>query len=154
MSHPCSGGAPSAADAFSMADVTDGQAFHARNRAAALLGIEVVDLAPGRATLSMVLRADMTNPHGIGHGGIVFTLADTAFGYAANAGQPPALALTAEITFVAPCRPGDVLQACATRQSQGGRTAVYDVRVTDRAGTLIALFRGIAYRTGPGTAPR
>lgn len=127
--------------------------LHARHPAARLLGIELVALAPGRATVSLAVRADMLNPHGTGHGGIVFALADTAFGYASNASQPPAVALSAEIVFIAPCRPGDVLHATATRLSQGGRTAVYDVRVTDASGRLVALFRGIAYRPGRSPSP-
>jgi acyl-CoA thioesterase len=95
----------------------------------------------------MTVRDDMVQGHATCHGGLVFTLADTAFAYACNACNRVTVALGAEITFVAPAHAGDVLTATARERSRTGRTGVYDVEVTNAAGTLVALFRGTSYET-------
>jgi acyl-CoA thioesterase len=127
------------------AAVRDG--MYARDRAAQALGIAVDAIEPGAAVCRMTVRADMVQGHGTCHGGIVFTLADTAFAYACNACNRVTVALGAEITFVAPARLGEVLVATARERSRSGRTGVYDVEVTDGAGALVALFRGTSYET-------
>jgi acyl-CoA thioesterase len=123
------------------------EGMYARDRAAQALGIAVDAIESGAAVCRMTVRDDMVQGHGTCHGGIVFTLADTAFAYACNACNRVTVALGAEITFVAPARAGDVLIATARERSRSGRAGVYDVEVTDGAGALVALFRGTSYET-------
>ena len=101
----------------------------------------------------MTVRDDMVQGHATCHGGIVFTLADTAFAYACNAYNRVTVALGAEITFVAPARAGEVLIATARERSRTGRTGIYDVEVTNGDGALVALFRGTSTRRGEVVAP-
>jgi acyl-CoA thioesterase len=124
-----------------------GAGMYARDRAAQELGIALEAIAPGAAVCRMTVRDDMAQGHGTCHGGIVFTLADTAFAYACNAYNRVTVALGAEITFVAPARAGDVLTATARERSRTGRTGVYDVEVRSGEGTLVALFRGTSYES-------
>jgi acyl-CoA thioesterase len=121
------------------------QQMYGRDRAAQALGITVAAIGPGRADCRMAVREDMLNGHATCHGGLIFTLADTAFAYACNAGNRATVALTCHITFVAPARPGEVLCASAREQSRTGRTGVYDVEVRRADGAIVALFRGQAY---------
>ena len=121
--------------------------MYARDRASNALGIRVDDIAPGFARCSMTVREDMINGHDICHGGIIFTLADTAFAFACNARGRLTVALAAQITFTSPGRLNDVLIATATEQSRAQRTGVYDVKVTTEDGRDIALFRGNSYET-------
>ncbi|HET6627610.1 MAG TPA: hydroxyphenylacetyl-CoA thioesterase PaaI [Nocardioidaceae bacterium] len=93
------------------------------------LGMELVDVAPGRATVRMTVREDMVNGHGIGHGGFTFSLADSAFAFACNTYNRRTVAASAEIAFRAPTRLGDVLTAAAVERSREGRDGVYDVTV-------------------------
>jgi acyl-CoA thioesterase len=94
----------------------------------------------------MTVRGDMVNGHHICHGGLIFTLADTAFAYACNAYNRNTVASGCNIDFVATGREGDTLQAEAVERTLSGRTGVYDVTVRDSAGNTIALFRGKSYR--------
>jgi acyl-CoA thioesterase len=131
-----------------------GDGMYARDRAAQALGIMVDSIGPGGAVCRMSVRDDMVQGHATCHGGIVFTLADTAFAYACNAYNRVTVALGAEITFVAPARAGEMLIATARERSRSGRTGVYDVEVTRHDGTLVALFRGTSYETrGEVVAP-
>ena len=101
------------------------------------LGMELVAVAPGRATLRMRVRADMVNGHAIGHGGFTFTLADSAFAFACNSYNRSTVAAACEVRFLAPTRLGDVLEATAVERSRAGRDGVYDVTVPlrrDRGG--------------------
>ena len=122
------------------------EAMYARDRAAQMLGIDVVEIAPGHAKCTMTVRDDMLNGHDICHGGIVFTLADTAFAYACNSRNERAVALQCSISFAAPARAGERLSAVAEERAAGGRTGTYDVTVLGPDGTPIALFRGTNYR--------
>lgn len=117
-------------------------AMYPLDRTASSLGIEVVEIGPGRARARVVIGPDMTNGHGICHGGILFTLADTAFAYACNSHNRNAVASGCSIDFVAPARVGDTLTAAAQERALAGRSGVYDVEVTDQDGRRIALFRG------------
>jgi len=112
------------------------------DKASQALGMSLADIGPGFAVLSMIVRADMANGHGMCHGGFMFLLADSAFAFACNSHNQRAVAAGAEIHFVAPAKVGDVLTAQATEQHREGRSGFYDVRVTDQNGALIALFRG------------
>jgi acyl-CoA thioesterase len=121
-------------------------AMWARDRAAQALGIRIEAVGPGTATLSMLVRGDMVNGHHICHGGLIFSLADTAFAYACNAYNRSTVASGCNIDFVAPGKEGDTLTAEAVERSLSGRTGVYDITVRDSAGKTVALFRGKSYR--------
>ena len=122
------------------------EAMWSRDRAAQTLGMSRVSIAPGQATLQMVVRPDMTNGHHICHGGLIFTLADTAFAYACNSYNQTTVASGCNIDFLAPAREGDTLEAVAIERSAAGRTGVYDVDVRVVGGGAVALFRGKSYR--------
>jgi len=113
----------------------------ANDTASRALGIEIVDAGPGVATARMQVRADMVNGHGIAHGAFVFAVADTAFACACNSDGPVTVAAAADITFVAPARSGDLLEARAEQRTSFGRSGIYDVTVR-RGDDVIAEFRG------------
>jgi acyl-CoA thioesterase len=124
-------------------DLAERQAaeMYAADVASRSLGIEVRDVAPGRATATMVVTETMVNGHGICHGGFVFLLADTAFAFACNTRGPAVVAAGADVSFLAPVRVGDVLVAEGVERVVRGRSGLYDVTV--RAGdTVVAEFRG------------
>lgn len=121
-------------------------AMYDRDHCAQAHGIEVTHVAPGRATLTMTVRKDMVNGHDILHGGLCFTLADTAFAFCCNSHNYNTVAHSCSITYTNPGRLGDVLTAEAVESYQQGRNGVTDVRVTNQAGSLIALFRGNSRR--------
>jgi acyl-CoA thioesterase len=113
----------------------------AADAASAALGMRVEDLGEGRAVVSMVVRDDMVNGHDLCHGGLIATLADSAFALACNSHGPVTVAAGFSIDFLEPARLGQVLHAEAREVSLRGRSGVYDVTV--RAGeTVIAEFRG------------
>jgi acyl-CoA thioesterase len=114
------------------------------DRCAAALGLKLLEVRPGFARLEMRVREDMLNGHGTGHGGMIFALADSAFGVASNSRGRRAVAAGCAIEFLRPVMPGDVLVAIASEQALAGRTGVYDVRVENQAGDVVALFRGKA----------
>jgi acyl-CoA thioesterase len=113
------------------------------------LGMSIVDIGSGRATLSMTVQPHMVNGQRIAHGGFIFTLADSAFAFACNSHNEKAVAAQGNITFIKPGRLGDTLVATAREVSHGGRSGIYDVRVTV-GGEVIAEFRGHS-RTIGGT---
>ena len=119
-------------------------AMLAADAASTALGIEVLQLAEGRATVRMPVRPDMLQGHGTCHGGIVVALADTAFAAACNSrGTGPSVAASADVTWVRPAFAGDVLVAEADEHTRSGRTGVTDVTVTrEQDGQVVALFRG------------
>jgi acyl-CoA thioesterase len=121
--------------------------MYARDHTARALGIVVEAIGPGVARCRMSVRQDMVNGHATCHGGITFTLADTAFAYACNACNRTTVAQGAQISFIAPARLGEVLIASAREQSRSGRIGVYDVEVARADGTVVALFRGTSYET-------
>jgi acyl-CoA thioesterase len=110
------------------------------------LGVEILDVAPGSVQISMTVRPEMVNGHGLCHGGIIFTLADSAFALACNSHGEPMVAAGASIEFLAPIRAGERLMALATEISRGAHNGVYDVRVTKSCGETVALFRGRSAR--------
>ena len=117
------------------------EAMWKEDGASQALGMQLVDVKPGQATLSMTIRPDMVNGHQIAHGGFIFTLADSAFAFACNSHNDKSVAAQGNITFVKPGKLGDVLVATALEISRSGRSGIYDVRVT--AGSeVIAEFRG------------
>lgn len=117
------------------------------DRASRDLGMRIVDVGPGTATVGMPVRADMVNGHGIAHGGFVFALADSAFAFACNSHDVRTVAYGCTITYLAPCRLGDELVAVAAERSLVGRTGTCDVSV--RVGdVVVAEFRGTSRTLG------
>ena len=114
----------------------------ADDRASQALGMQLLEVRPGYARISMTVRRDMTNGHGMCHGGFMFLLADSTFAFACNSHNQKAVAASAEIHFLVPAHEGDVLTAEGQEQHLAGRSGVYDTRVTDQNGKLVALFRG------------
>lgn len=106
-----------------------------------LLGMEVLEMSEGHAVVTMPVRGDMLNGHAIVHGGLVFTLADTAFAMACNSEGSVTVSSGAEITFFAPSHEGQLLTATAKLRSQRGRSGIYDVEVRNETG-VVAEFRG------------
>lgn len=115
------------------------------DRASRLLGMRIVDVTPGSATLSMTIRDDMLNGHDICHGGLITTLADSAFAFACNSYNELTVASGFSVDLLAPGRFGDVLTARCTEVSKAGRTGVYDTEVTNQRGERVAIFRGRSY---------
>jgi acyl-CoA thioesterase len=135
----------SPAEAQALADAT-AEAMFSRDRAAQALGIKIVRVQPGASLLTMTVRSDMVNGHHICHGGMLFSLADTAFAYACNSGNHNTVASACQIDFLAPAHEGDTLIASASEQAASGRAGVYDVSVHRSDGQLLALFRGKSHR--------
>ncbi|WP_270353288.1 hydroxyphenylacetyl-CoA thioesterase PaaI [Microbacterium testaceum] len=118
-----------------------------RDRASAMLGMVVEHDAPGESRVSMIVRDDMLNGFAITHGGLVFTLADTAFAIACNEDERVTVAGGADITFLKSTTSGQTLTATAVRRARSGRTGLYDIRVTDETGDLVAEVRGRSITT-------
>ncbi|HEY6492467.1 MAG TPA: hydroxyphenylacetyl-CoA thioesterase PaaI [Trebonia sp.] len=120
----------------------------ASDAALRLFGIELVDYGDGWARTQLTVRDDMVNGHGICHGGVIFSLADTAFACACNSWGPATVAAAADIVFVVPGRRGDLLRAEARMRSRFGSSGIYDVTVA-RGDDLIAEFRGRSHELRP-----
>ena len=114
----------------------------ANDRASRALGVQVQMVTPGHATLSMTVRDDMLNGHDLCHGGLIATLADSAFAFACNSYNELTLASGFAIELIAPARLGDRLTARCAEVARTGRTGVYDAEVTNQRGERIAVFRG------------
>jgi acyl-CoA thioesterase len=113
------------------------------------LGMEIVDVGPGRATLTMTVQPHMVNGQRIAHGGFIFLLADSTFAFACNSRNERTVAAQCDITFIKPGKLGDRLVATAREISRSGRSGIYDIRVTAED-VVIAEFRGHS-RTIGGT---
>lgn len=130
------------------------RAMMERDLASTALGMVVEVDEPGHAVVSMVVRDDMTNGFHITHGGLVFALADTAFAIACNEDDRITVAQGADITFLKSTRSGQTLTATAVRRVRSGRTGLYDVRVVDETGEVVAEVRGRALATDRMLPPR
>ena len=115
------------------------------DRASKSLGMQILAIAPGQATLSMTVREDMLNGHDICHGGLVTTLADSAFAFACNSYNEVTVASGFDVNLLAASKLGDVLTARAIEVSKSGRTGVYDINVSNQRGEPVAAFRGRSY---------
>jgi len=120
--------------------------LHKEDYAAQMMGIIIIESTPGKAVLQMTVRKDMSNGHGMCHGGMIFTLCDTAFAHACNNTNKNTVASGCTIDYLAPGHLGEVLTATAQERSRSGRLGVYDVEVTRPDGALIAVFRGKSYQ--------
>lgn len=121
-------------------------AMYRHDHASQALGIEITAIAPGRATASMTVRQDMLNGFGMCHGGLITTLADTAFAFACNSHDEMTVAAGFDAEFVKSAQRGEVLTAEAVERSQAGRLGLYDVTVRNAQGDTIAFLRGRSYR--------
>jgi acyl-CoA thioesterase len=116
------------------------------------LGMEILQIRAGAATLAMTVKPHMVNGHGIAHGGFIFLLADSAFAFACNSHNERAVAAQCNISFIRPGRLGDRLVAAAREISRTGRSGIYDVRVTVDE-TPIAELRGHSRTLGGAWVP-
>jgi acyl-CoA thioesterase len=123
-------------------------ALFARDMASEMLGMRVVGVKPGYARLAMTVRPDMVNGHRICHGGLIFSLADSAFAASCNSHNENTVAAAASIDFLAPAFEGDELSAEANELWRSGRSGLYEITVTNQRGERIALFRGRSHRIG------
>jgi acyl-CoA thioesterase len=126
------------------------KALWAEDKATQSLGMELLSVSPGRATMAMTVTEQMTNGHGTCHGGFIFTLADSAFAFACNSHGPRSVAQQCSVAYLAPGRLGMRLIADAIERQRGERSGITDVTVRDEAGNSIAEFRGHS-RTVPGS---
>jgi acyl-CoA thioesterase len=113
---------------------------------AELLGLEVVEVGSGAATVRGAVGPEHLNAHGIGHGGFVFALADHALAMASNSHGPAAVALVATIHFTRRVQAGETLVATAREVSLGRGAATYEVTVATDGGRTVALFTGTVHR--------
>ena len=119
-------------------------AMWANDSASVWLGMELVEVDEGRAVLGLMVQKHHTNGHGICHGGITFALADSAFAFACNSRNQSVVAQHNVISYTAPANLGERLTATATEVSLTGRNGIYDVKVTNPEGKIIAEFRGFS----------
>jgi acyl-CoA thioesterase len=125
------------------------EAMWAGDAASRMLGMCLVSVFPGAATVSMTVREDMVNGWGMCHGGLVASLADSAFAVACNSHGTVTVAAGFEVTFLESARHGDELVAVAVERALRGRSGLYDVRVTRSSdATVVAEFRGRSRSTG------
>ncbi|MBK8557136.1 MAG: hydroxyphenylacetyl-CoA thioesterase PaaI [Lewinellaceae bacterium] len=110
------------------------------------MGMELLDIGPGTCSLRMVVRKEMLNGFGVAHGGITFSLADSAFAFACNSHGRHAVSIHCSIEHAAPIREGDVLLAQAVEEQLGNSISNYAIRVEKADGSAVAFFRGVAYR--------
>jgi acyl-CoA thioesterase len=118
------------------------RAMWGRDRASSGLGMAIERVAPGQSVLVMTVRPDMVNGHGMCHGGFIFALADSAFAFACNSYNVSTVAAACDIAYLKTVRSGKVLRATAREVYREGRNGIYDIAVTDRAGSVVAQFRG------------
>lgn len=111
------------------------------------LGIEILDLDAGSALLQMTVRPEMTQGFGIAHGGITYSLADSALAFASNAHGIKALSVETSISHLLAVQSGDILTAKATEESLSNKFGIYHVKITNQQDKTVALFKGTVYRT-------
>lgn len=128
-------------------------ALFAKDQASANLGITIESVRPGCARLRMTVRSDMVNGHGMCHGGMIFSLADSAFAVACNTHNAVAVAAAASIDFLAPAQVHDELTAEARELWRSRRSGIYEISVSNQRGETIALFRGRSHCIGGPLVP-
>ena len=120
--------------------------LYERDSASQALGITILEVRPGFIRAAMNVRPDMVNGHDICHGGLIFTLADSAFAFCCNSFNAVTVAAGASIDFLAPARKGDRLIATARQLWRSKRTGLYEIEVATEQGVTIALFRGRSHQ--------
>ncbi|MEM7282012.1 MAG: hydroxyphenylacetyl-CoA thioesterase PaaI [Pseudomonadota bacterium] len=116
---------------------------HAANN----LGIKIVDVSPGHATAKMTVTEAMLNGVSFCHGGVLFTLADTAFQHACNTHNNVTVAASGEIDFLRPAVLGDVITAVCQELKRGRKNGIYDITICNQKNQMIAVFRGRSFAT-------
>lgn len=111
------------------------------------LGIEILDIKEGYSKIQMTIREEMINGFGIVHGGIAFSLGDSAFAFACNNRNTLSVALDTAINFLKPVHLGDVLIAEAKELHNGKSTGLYHIAITNQQGHVVAMFKGTCFRT-------
>ncbi|HZV64487.1 MAG TPA: hydroxyphenylacetyl-CoA thioesterase PaaI [Telluria sp.] len=132
-------------DAQALAELA-GKTMYQRDPASQALGMQLAEIRPGYARMTMPVRADMLNGHQTCHGGYIFMLADSAFAFACNSHNHNTVGAGCSIDYLAPGREGDLLTAEAVEQALAGKTGVYDIKVSNQEGRTVALFRGKSHR--------
>ncbi|SMG01146.1 Phenylacetic acid degradation protein PaaD, thioesterase [Burkholderia singularis] len=147
--HSATGALPAEALAETVA-----QTMYAADTCSRALGIELLEVRPGYARMRMSVRTDFLNGHQICHGGLIFTLADSAFAFACNSYNVNTVAAGCSIEFLRPAAAGDTLTAEAREQALNGRHGIYDIQVTNQAGEIVAMFRGKSAQIAGTVVPR
>ena len=111
------------------------------------LGVDLLQLKPSFCVCRMLVRKEMMNGFGVAHGGIAFSLADSAFAFACNTQGRIAMSIENSITYPASVHPGDILTAVAEEESATNRLGFYRVQVTNQREEIVAIFRGTVYKT-------
>lgn len=132
-------------DAQAAADAA-AAAMYAHDQASRMLGMQLISVAPGEASMRMTVREDMLNGYRTCHGGFIFSLADSAFAFACNSYNRLNVGAGVTIEFLRPAFVGDELTATAKEQTRGRRSGVYDVTVSNERGELVAMFRGRSHQ--------
>ncbi len=131
-----------------------GAAMFAADRASnAFMQMELIRCEPGHACLRMTVRDELLNGHKICHGGFIFTLADSTFAYACNSYNKATVAAGCSIEYLKPAHPGDVLTCTGQEQILQGRHGIYDMRVENQRGEVVAMFRGKSAQIGGTVLP-
>lgn len=112
------------------------------------LGIQVIEIREGYSKIQMTVREEMINGFGIVHGGVAFSLSDSAFAFACNNRNNLSVALDTSINFTKPVHPGDILTAEAKEIHNGKSTGLYHITVTNQRDHTVAIFKGTCFRTG------
>jgi acyl-CoA thioesterase len=118
------------------------------DRFTAWLGLVIDEIGPGYCKLHYRVTDTMLNGFDMIHGGVLFSASDSAFAFACNSHGIITVALDVNISFTRPARAGELLTVEAQEAHLGNRIGIYDIRTTNEAGELVALFKGTAYRTG------
>lgn len=111
------------------------------------LGIEILEVAPLRCTCRLTVREEMVNGFGVAHGGIAFSLADSAFAFACNTQGHVTVSIENSVTYPAAVYPDDILTATAAEEAASNRLSYYRVEVRNQRNEVVALFRGTAFKT-------
>ena len=128
-------------------------AMHSTDHCSQALGIQLMDTRPGYAEMQMLVRKDMSNGHGMCHGGMIFALADTTFAHSCNNTNKNTVAAGCSIEYIAPALIGDTLTARSEQRSRSGRTGIYDVTISNQHGAVLALFRGKSHQIKGALVP-
>ena len=131
-----------AAHAAELARAVGASMFAADHASRAFMQMELLSCEPGRARMRMTVRDELLNGHRICHGGFIFTLADSTFAFACNSYNKVTVAAGCSIEFLKPAHPGDVLTCTGQEQTLQGRHGIYDMRVENQRGEVVAMFRG------------
>ena len=129
-------------DAKQLAQAVGESMFAADSASRDFMQMELLACEPGRARMRMTVRETMLNGHQICHGGLIFTLADSTFAFACNSHNKVAVAAGCSIEFLKPGQLGDVLTCDGVEQTLQGRYGIYDMKVFNQRGEVVAMFRG------------